>query len=280
MVFFEILAFFAAIVFGILAVMVGIGGGLMYVPFLIFILNKGDIATITSTFIIIFTSLVASYRYRKQNILDVRTGLIFVAFAIPGTVLGAFMAETVFDDVSLVKRIFAVLVGITAIRNIIKIYTQKTGDTHVTPLTDDFKETGFEQARVLETSNGQVFSYVAHVRFGAIFASIGGFLAGFLGIGGGIIYVPVLTAIGGLPVHVAAPTSAFMIFFVSLIALNIRLTQFDGDPTQVFYWGAIMAAGAVIGAIIGAAKARRIQSKNILLLFWSIAILAAIRMGL
>ena len=51
------------ILFGILAVMIGIGGGLMNVPYFIFVLNIPEIATLTSTYVILFTSVSGSIKY-------------------------------------------------------------------------------------------------------------------------------------------------------------------------------------------------------------------------
>ncbi len=265
------------ILFGILAVMIGIGGGLMNVPYFIFVLNIPEIATLTSTYVILFTSVSGSIKYYKQNRIDIKTGLIFAGIAVPGALLGAYTAQKIITDVSTIKFLFAILIGITAIKNLLK----KNGENDVngTPVEDDHEESFFLQKRRIVAQNGHVYEYTVKIGVGSLFALLGGFVAGLLGVGGGIIFVPLLTSLVGVPIHIAAATSTFMIVFMTIVILITRFALFDGDVSLVLFWGTTLAIGAVIGAYIGAAKAKKINSIKLLKLFWFVALLSAIRMG-
>lgn len=49
------------------------------------------------------------------------------------------------------------------------------------------------------------------------FGFIAGFLSGLLGIGGGVIKVPIMSLIFNIPIHNAVSTSTFMIVITSLV---------------------------------------------------------------
>lgn len=263
--------------FGIIAVVVGIGGGLMYVPYLDFVINIGTTATITSTFVILFTSISGGIKYHSQNRIDKRTALIYLILAIPSSILGRIFKEYVIgDNVTLMRGLFAILIGFTAVFNLYKIYR---GRNKVEEIEPEKEKKGWTEHRRIETDDGTIFEYDVKLGVGSLFALLGGFLAGLLGVGGGIIFVPVLTSISGVPIHIAAATSTFMIVFVTITVL-LTYAIVGGNLMVVLQWGIPLSIGAVIGARFGAAKARKIESKNLLSAFWVVALLASIRMAL
>jgi len=265
------------ILFGILAVMIGIGGGLMNVPYFIFVLNIDEIATLTSTYVILFTSISGTIKYYRQNRIDIKTGLIFSVIAVPGALLGAYTAQKIITDVSIIKFLFAVLIGLTALKNLLK--KNSPSDTEGTPVLEDHEESFYLQKRRIVAENGQVYEYTVKIGIGSLVALAGGFVAGLLGVGGGIIFVPLLTSVVGVPIHIAAATSTFMIVFMTIVVLTTRFLLFEGDITPVLFWGTSLAIGAVIGAYFGAAKAKKIDSVRLLKLFWFVALISSIRMG-
>lgn len=278
--------FIAGIVFGIVAPMVGIGGGLMYVPFLVFIItvSKDSTATFISSTVILFTSLSGSYSYLKSKRVDIRTGLIYSIFAIPGGFLGGWVGDVLITDNHTLRLIFAVAIGLTAIFNLYKIYKMNGAKASTTEEVEDIPKTGlakifaYTEKRHIVTPDGTTFDYTVKMGRGAAFSAAGGFVAGLLGLGGGIIYVPVLANLSSVPIHISVATSTFMIFFVTIGVLITRYFTFTGSFVEVLEIAPALALGAIIGAHIGAAKARKISSKKILSFFWIIAFLAAIRM--
>ena len=76
---------------------------------------------------------------------------------------------------------------------------------------DDF-DCGWLGSRYVEEESGGVVSYQVKRLPLALFASfVAGNVSSLLGIGGGVIKVPVLNAWCGVPLRAAAATSAFMI---------------------------------------------------------------------
>ena len=92
----------------------------------------------------------------------------------------------------------------------------------------------------------------------ALFGSFAGFLAGLLGIGGGVILVPLFLwafAHAGFSdtvlVHLAIGTSLTIIFPTTVSSTLGHFRNGHVNPTQVLY----MSIGAVIGALCGATLA-------------------------
>jgi uncharacterized membrane protein YfcA len=106
-----VLGFFYAI----LASMIGIGGGLLYVPTLDFVFELETIdATFVSSFVIVFTSTSGFLNYRSQNRIDMKTARIYLMYAIPGVLISSSFA----DDIpkKILNQLFFILILFTGIR--------------------------------------------------------------------------------------------------------------------------------------------------------------------
>lgn len=277
----EPLTFILLIVLGffyaILASMIGIGGGLLYVPTLDFGFGLETIdATFVSSFVIVFTSTSGFLNYRSQNRIDMKTARTYLMYAIPGVLISSFFADDVPRDT--LRQLFGILVVGAGIRGILKAQRMDstTNDTIISEAGSGI------ESRKLVDSDGNTHEYFVDVGKGKYFAFLGGFIAGLLGIGGGLIYVPLLTSISGLPIHIGAATSTSMIVVVSFIAVTIRTGSRIGDGTFDFdlwlNYGIPLVIGSVIGARYGSTKVKKLNSKFVLILFWSVACVAGIRM--
>jgi len=83
-----------------------------------------------------------------------------------------------------------------------------------------------------------------------------------LGIGGGIIHVPILVTLLNFPVHRATATSHFILAILTLAATGVHLAagNFAGFEWVTIYLG----AGVVVGAQLGARLSRRVGGKWII----------------
>ena len=84
-----------------------------------------------------------------------------------------------------------------------------------------------------------------------------GFLSSLLGIGGGIIHVPVLSQLLGFPVHVATATSHFVLAIMALAGSLVHLAT--GELRPGLGRVAALAAGVLIGAQVGARLSSRVH---------------------
>jgi hypothetical protein len=128
-------------------------------------------------------------------------------------------------------------------------------------------------------SGGEVVYRVRRLPLALAVAWAGGSVSGLLGIGGGILTVPVLNAWCGVPLRAAAATSAFMIGVTAAASAPVYYAQ--GHIV------APLAAAAVVGVLIGSrlavrfgerARARWLKILMGVVLF-AVSILTLVRMG-
>jgi Predicted permeases len=109
---------------------------------------------------------------------------------------------------------------------------------------------------------------------GALIGSIGGTLAGLLGVGGGFIMVPLLVMIMGLEQQTAQGISLLVIIPTSMVALW-RLHK-----NNMVEWGisALMASGAIFGAMLTSNYVQYIPAQTLTRIFGFCVILVGIKM--
>ena len=99
-----------------------------------------------------------------------------------------------------------------------------------------------------------------------------GILAGFLGVGGGFVRMPMMIYILGVPTHVAIGTDLFEIVFSAGFGTLTHAIKGNVDIMIAL----IMQTGAAIGAQIGAMGTRHFHGPRIRLLFSMLAFIGAL----
>jgi uncharacterized membrane protein YfcA len=281
-----ILALFGlGIIIGAVSPAFGIGGGLLTVPMLLLIFGQkhgfsGDIATATSLGVILFTSLSGTIAYLRERRIDFKVASLFMLFAIPGSVAGALVSRWINTKAFAMdpfQYAFAGAMIAIAIYKLATILAFKRGSTAGPDRTDPSAEGRaanswwrYRHVR-LEDKRGRIFEYRVSLFPGIFVAFLGGFIGAILGLGGGVIYVPVLTMAMGVPAAVATATSTFTILVTNPFAIALRFGSVRWE------WVAAMAAGTVISAGIVPRFLHRVKSEWILTGFWGLAIFAAVR---
>jgi len=116
----------------------------------------------------------------------------------------------------------------------------------------------------------------------AVTAIIAGVLAGLLGVGGGIVIVPVLFWILSLTkfppelsMHMAVATSLATIIFTSISSARAHNKRGSVDRSLLKPW----APGIVLGALSGGLAAKFIDASGLKAIFGTIALLVSINMA-
>lgn len=110
--------------------------------------------------------------------------------------------------------------------------------------------------------------YGVEFSFNPIYPLIGGFviaaIAAFLGVGGGFMLVPFLTSVAGLPMYLAAGTSAFAVLVSMITSILSYLVQ-----GVIVHWPLIgtQLVGIFVGSIIGPRTSQYIPDKILKLIF-------------
>jgi uncharacterized membrane protein YfcA len=257
----------------------------------------GNTAGATSLGVIVFTAISGSISYIRDRRIDYRIAVRFMVFAIPGAASGGIFSKwLVTKDVD--KDIFQIIFGATMIAialykmsmitvNWIKKRKESTRSEEEEGIDLEcqeeqknrpwWKQTVFY--RDFEDKRGVEFKYRTKLFPGILIAFIGGFIGATLGLGGGVIYVPILTMAMGMPAPIAAATSTFTIMFATPFAVLTRSLDLFGAGATSIQWDIVilMAAGAIITANIVPRFLHKIKSEVILIGFWSLAVFAAVR---
>jgi hypothetical protein len=102
--------------------------------------------------------------------------------------------------------------------------------------------------RLLVDASGERHHYRVDVWKGVLVSLVVGVISSVFGIGGGIIHVPFLIVVLGLPVHVATATSHFVLAISALAgALTFLALGHIHFPTV-----GLMGVGILLGAQVGA----------------------------
>jgi uncharacterized membrane protein YfcA len=91
---------------------------------------------------------------------------------------------------------------------------------------------------------------------------VAGIISSLFGIGGGVIFVPLLIVIVGLTMHLAAPTSQFVLMITSLVGLTTHIIL--GNPQ--YLPAVLLSIGAFAGAQIGSRLSTKLSEQKLRLI--------------
>jgi uncharacterized membrane protein YfcA len=230
---------------GALGTLVGAGGGFILTPVLLVVYPHDSPQTITaiSIAVVFFNAGSGSIAYARQRRIDYRSGLVFAVATLPGAVAGALVVDRVprraFDMVMAV-----LLLGVSA--------WLVAGSRRGSPVK---RSRG--ALRTIVDREGTTATYRVPVVRGGLLSVGVGFLSSFLGIGGGIIHVPLLVGVLGFPVHIATATSHFILVFMSGAGAITHLAQGSYHVGHGLRRTLALSAGVIVGAQVGARMSLR-----------------------
>jgi uncharacterized membrane protein YfcA len=234
---------------------VGAGGGFILVPVLLFLYPDRDPETITamSLFVVWANATSGSIAYGRQKRIDYRSGGWFALATLPGAIAGAIVVGYIprrgFD-----AMFAAVLVALGAV-----LLLRSPSNAIHPPVT------GWStvQRQITDRQN-HTYRYSFQMWKGVAISTAVGFMSSLLGIGGGVIHVPVMATVLHFPVHIAAATSHFVLAFMAAEGTGVHLLTGALEFDRAFAQAAFLALGAVPGAQAGALLSRRIHDAHII----------------
>jgi len=266
-----LIIFFVSVFVGVVTSMLGIGVGVLLVPFLTLGLGLGlpiQIAIATSLVSTIANSSAASMTYVKDSRLNLRLALWFAITATIGAVIGARVAAQI--DRTLLTEVFAVALIMTSLLMILQLKevgaAQSTEllDTHTDRLQLDGSYTNAVPER---TSN----YHVKRPLLGLLSGFVAGNASGLLGIGGGIINVPVMTLGMRVQIKVATGTSALVIGLTTAVGAVIYYAKGFVQPLLA----AIVLEAVFAGALLGPRIQGKIRNDALTAIFAAVLIVLA-----
>lgn len=258
--------------------LLGLGGGLLIVPLLTlgFGLPLREAVGVSLVCVIVTSSASAGvYLQRRQA--NLRLGMLLELFTGLGAIIGGAIAFLV--DERLLAGLFALLllyVAITMVRGLRRSGPAPIPD-EASPATDQSRGPDADaialpaDARGLGLAPGRERNLPA-----ASAASIGaGVASALLGVGGGLIKVPVMHIVLGVPLRIATATSNLMVGITASTSAIVYLLRGGIDA----YAAGPTAVGVFVGASLGSRLGHRVDARLLRLLFVVVLLYTAFEMA-
>jgi len=267
---------FAAGVFGAL---LGLGGGILIVPLLTVGFDVPfRVAVGISLICVLVTSSAAAGVYLERRVANLRLGMLLELFTAMGALVGGLIAFALEERV--LAGLFAVLLVYTAwsmtrrsrepaaVPGLELAAAAADGVDPAGPAGEVDPPGGF--AATLSGDGYRVHRLPAGVA-GSLAAGI---VSALLGVGGGIVKVPLMHLVMGVPLRTATATSNMMIGITAAASATVYLLAGSIDPFVV----GPTAAGVFVGALAGARVAPRVDLRLLRLVFVAVLLLTAVQM--
>jgi uncharacterized membrane protein YfcA len=235
-------------VVGAYGTLIGAGGGFVLVPILLLLYPRETPQTIAaiSLAVVFFNALSGAVAYARMKRIEYRSGLIFSAATVPGAILGAI--TTAYVSRRLFDGIFGILLISVAAFLVFKPENREKVER---PCPPNHREC------IVTEADGTTHRFSYNKLLGITVSLAVGYVSSLLGIGGGIIHVPVLVYLLNFPVHIATATSHFVL---ANMALTGTLTHIaTGAFTHGIRRTIMLAAGVLLGAQLGAWLSNKIH---------------------
>jgi uncharacterized protein len=230
---------------GFLSGLLGIGGGIILTPVQYWIYTSAGInpdqaikiACATSLAVVLPTAVSGVWQHQRRGSINWKAAVFMGIFTAVGSFVGATLAARIPGNI--VKTAFGALALIIALRMVTVKITQTEK-----PIRDN------------------PWLWIA-------LALPVGLITGILGIGGGVLVVPVLVLILRFRMHSAAGTSLAMMLFTSVggitgyVISGIGATGLPDNTIGYIYWPAwiILSASSIFMVQLGAIMAHRLPGK-------------------
>jgi uncharacterized protein len=256
---------------GLFGSLLGLGGGILIVPLLTLAFGLPLLEAVgVSLICVIVTSGAASGVYLERRVANLRLGMTLELFTAIGAMVGGLIAFLL--DARVIELIFTGLltyVAVTMARRrepsqapasttggaagaVGEGATPDGGPSGAGPADADPQPSAIQT--FLDRLSGPDYR-IRRFGLGIVGSLVAGVASALLGIGGGLVKVPVMHVVMGVPLRVATATSNLMIGITASASAIIYLLRGGIDP----YAAAPTAIGVFIGASIGSRIASRIN---------------------
>jgi uncharacterized membrane protein YfcA len=263
----ELLALLAALGAGVFGAIAGVGGGIIVVPLLTVGLGVPlHNAIAVSLLGVIAVSATASANYLEAGLVSRRIGLTLLVSTALGGIVGGFVAG--FLDARTLTVLFGIVLIAVALRMLF-------GREPVEPATvEDLGPLEFDAVYVDPRTGEDVAYRVRNFGIGSLVSVFAGMLSGLLGIGGGIVNVPTMNSLMGVPMRVATTTSTYMLGATAAASAVLYFSRGEVQPALA---GAVVV-GSVIGSRVGAQLHHLLPQRALTLIFVGVAAFFALQM--
>ena len=251
---------------GFFGSLLGLGGGTLIVPLLTLWFGLPLLTAVgVSLVCVIVTSGASAGVYLERHVANLRLGMTLELFTATGALVGGLVAFVLPEQA--LEILFAGLLIYTSLtmlrRGVVVVPPEQ-------PLNEDGQP---PDPSFAQTLSGPTY-HVRRLPLGAAGSVGAGVMAALLGIGGGLVKVPVMHIVMGVPLRVATATSNLMMGITASAGAIIYLSRGLIDP----YVASPTALGVFVGASLGSRIAHRIDLRILRGLFVAILLYTALQM--
>jgi len=266
---------------GLLTGMVGVGGGFLTTPILIFYGIPPAVAVASATTQITGTSISGVLAHRRRRGVDMQMGAVIIFGGVLGSILGGFLFRLLQDQGQIdtvISILYVLLLGS------IGILMAKESATSLGMI----KASERAQARATRRHNPLIAMLPMRWRFyrsGLYISPLAPLLLGFisgvltvlLGVGGGFIMVPAMIYLLGMSAQVVVGTSLLQILFVTAATTIVHATTTRSVDIVL---AGLLLIGSVVGAQYGARFAQKMKPELLRMVLAIVVLAVAFRMAL
>ena len=285
--------------------LLGLGGGILIVPLLTLGLGVPLREAVAASLVsVIVTSSASAAVYLQRHVANLRLGMTLELFSAAGALVGGLIAFAISEQV--LAGLFAVLMVWVAVSMARRRDAPRSaadapagpdraaaqeaepGDAIVPGARGGSRPDPYAEAAMA----GPAATTLAGTSFAASLAGpgytvqrlpagmLGSVFAGvnsaLLGVGGGIIKVPVMNLVMGVPLRTSTATSNLMMGITAVSSAVIYLLRDEIDP---FIAGPV-ALGVFVGASLGSRLAHRVDLRILRWLFVLVLLYTAVQMAI
>ena len=266
---------------GLLTGMVGVGGGFLTTPILIFYGIPPAVAVASATTQITGTSISGVLAHRRRRGVDIRMGVVIIVGGVIGSIVGGFVFRLLQQSgqIDTVISILYVLllgsIGLIMAREsatALEIIKPRAGGSERPPRRHNPLIAALPM-RWRFYRSGLYISPLAPLGLGFL----SGLLTALLGIGGGFIMVPAMIYLLGMSAQVVVGTSLLQILFVTGVTTLVHATTTRSVDIVL---AGLLLIGSVIGAQYGARFAQKMKPELLRMILAIMVLAVAARMAL
>ena len=277
---------------GLFGSLLGLGGGILLVPLLTLGFGRPLREAVAISLVsVIVTSSAGAGVYLRKHVANLRLGMVLELFTACGALVGGLIAFAL--PVPVLEGLFAALLGYVAFNMLRRrppaaapVPQPSADDVLVPPGVETLEPDPAPVATAaavaappssspfVQSLSGPGYT-VTRMPFGVVGAVFAGVVSALLGVGGGIVKVPLMNLAMGVPLKVATATSNMMIGITATSSAVIYLLRDEINP----YIAGPVALGVFAGASVGARVINRVDTRLLQNLFIAVLIVTAAQMA-
>jgi uncharacterized membrane protein YfcA len=267
--FWILLLFIFTFLLGILAVMAGVGGGVLFTPIVgSFFPFHLDFVRGAGLFIALTASLAASPGLLRRGLASLRLAMPMALIASTSSIAGALVGLVI------PTNIVQVLLGLAIIFIFFVMLRAKRAEFPLVEKSDKLSQVLKISGLYYEESSNELVEWKVHRTWQAmVLFVLVGFMAGMFGLGAGWANVPVFNLVMGTPLKIAAGSSIFVISVADTAAAFVYLTS--GSVLALITIPSVL--GIMLGSFLGVRLLAKVNPRVVRLIVLAVLLFAGVR---